>query len=114
MMGRKNVLLPYHLVVAGDMSDDITSGVVNVQYLDNVGIQVVFTGDPVGTFTVEGSVDGTNYTELDLGTISASGAGDSFLMNMNQLPYPLIRLKYTATSGAGSLNAYVTAKTVGA
>lgn len=110
---RKNITV-FHAVENGDMSNDITSPVTNVQYLDNVGIQLVYDGDPVGTFTIEGSVgESKAFTTLtNLATISASGSGDSILLNLQQVPYTSIRIVYTAGSGAGTLNAHLTSKMI--
>lgn len=110
---RKNISV-FHAIEDGDMSNDITSQLTNIQYLDNVGIQLVYDGNPVGTFTIEGSVGESNtFTTLtNLATISASGTGDSILLNLQQVPYTALRIVYTAGSGAGTLNAHLTSKMI--
>ena len=113
-MALKNVIKPKHLVIAGSMSGDITSDPVDVLYSDNVGVQLVFTGTPTGNFYVQGTIDGSTWTALDFGTIpTAAGAAGDHLLNMNNLPYQQIRVFYDRSSGTGTLDVYVMAKTVG-
>lgn len=114
-MALKNVIKPYHLLTDGDMSADVTSSAVNVTYTDNIGIQLSWTGSsPVGNFYVQGTIDGSTWTALDFGTIpTAGGAAGDHLLNMNNLPYEQIRVFYDRTSGSGTLQAWVMAKTVG-
>lgn len=116
-MALKNIVKPYHLLIDGDMSGSLLTGMVDVTYTDNVGIQLNFTGTPTGTFAVEGSIDYDDHLETGnwssltfSSTPSASGAADVHLLNMNQLPYKKIRVRYTRASGSGTLNVYVMAK----
>lgn len=93
------------------MSGNITSSETDVSYLDNIGIQLIFTGTPTGTFSVEGSNDGATWTALDFGTtIAASGAAGSHLLNINQCPYMKLRTVFTFVSSTGSLDAYISGK----
>lgn len=120
----KNTLKKFLTIAAGDMSASITSGATNIQFLDNVGAQLHFTGTPTGTFSVEVSMDheqdsqgavsvAGNWVALPLSPSPvASGAADDIYIDMNQLSAPWIRLKYTRTSGTGTLAAYICAKEV--
>lgn len=119
----KDVLKPYLIVTNGNMaSASITSSATNIQYLDNVCIELIFTGTPTGAFEVQGSVD---YQQDANGNITnaghwvpitlpsspvASGVAGTILIDMNQLSFPYIRVVYTRTSGSGTLNAYIGAK----
>jgi hypothetical protein len=110
-MALKNIIKPYHLMTDGDMSGNLTSNSVDVTYTDNVGIQLNFTGNPVGTFAVEGTIDESSWSELSFSsTPSAAGSADTHLLNLNQIPYKKIRVTYTRTSGTGTLNVYVMSK----
>jgi hypothetical protein len=120
-MARKNVLQPYKLIVNGNMGATNHSAPVKVLYTDNIGIEVAFTGTPSGVFTIEGAVieeqDIALATWVDFGitpTMTASGSASSFLISLNEVPYSHIRITYTRTSGTGSLNVTITAKSVGA
>lgn len=102
------------------MAGSITGSVVGIQYLDNVAIQMEFTGSPVGTLAVQGSV---NYAQNAQGTVTNTGnwitfttsavaaAGD-VLFDLNQLSFPWIRVIYTRSSGTGTLDGYISAKAV--
>ena len=102
----------------------ITSVATNIQYLDNIGIQLNFTGSPNGTFAVQVSADyqqdpeGSirvpgNWIPIALpSTPLASGSAGQIYIDLNQLSAPYIRVVYTKTSGTGTLNAFVTGKQV--
>lgn len=122
----KNVLKPIPLFTSADMSGNLTSGAVNIQFLDNVSMQLVFTGVPVGTFSVEGSLDyeanpmapdvvlnAGNWTAITLTPPpTASGGSDSILLDLYGLSFPYLRLVYTATSGSGFLTALASCKSI--
>lgn len=122
-MGRKNVILP-KLVVDSVMTADITSTPVNVQYLDNIGLEIAWTasGSPSGVIYIQGSNSydavlgsGTFYsltfspaiTQPD-GTTNAGG----YLVSLTDFPYSWLRIFYDRTSGgtANNLTVYLTAK----
>lgn len=114
-MARKNVALPYQLLDGESMGASITSAATNVTYTDVVGYQLKWTGTPTGTFDVEATVDGTNWEALTLSPApQATGAAGGTLINLNQVPYAQVRLKYTRTSGTGNLTAWVMTKTLSA
>lgn len=106
-MSRKNNLLKYQTVTSTAMTSDITSDVTNIQYLDNIGIQLNFTGNPQGTFYAEVSADyardnegnvtdAGNWVALSLSpNPSASGSADNIYLDLNQLSAPWIRVTYT-------------------
>lgn len=124
MSSTKNVLRKWDAIVAGDMSGNITSPVTNVQFLDNISIQLNFTGTPTGTFDVEVSVnheqdsqgvvtESGNWVALPLNPAPvASGSADQIIIDLNQISQPWIRVVYTAGSGSGSLNMIISAKMI--
>ncbi len=113
-MSAKAVLPVYQTITDQDMTTSVTSLVTDVGSVDNIGIQATFTGTPDGEFFIEGSVNNTTWVPLDFDTpILASGTGDDFIFSIRQFPYPKIRLRYVATSGSGTLNAWVFAKRLG-
>jgi hypothetical protein len=107
---RKNALLPYKIIDAGDMSGNLTSSVTDIQYMDNICMELVWTGTPTGSFSVEGSLTGDNWIAISLTPSAPSGSAGSALLDMNQLSFPKIRIVYTATSGSGTLNAWIGGK----
>lgn len=133
-MSRKNNLLKFQTITAGDMSAaSITSAVTNIQFLDNIGLQLNFSGSPVGLFQVqisadyaqdnEGNVqDPGNWVPMVLtylvgstfvsATTVPTSSGSPIALDLNQLSFPWIRVVYTKTSGTGTLNAFITCKMV--
>lgn len=119
-----NLLVPIHIVTDGDMSGDIASSAIETKLQDNLGIQLTWTGAPVGTFSVQVSIDYSkdingnvvntgHWTSLPLNpAIAASGAGDTAYIDVNQLTAPYLRVLYTKTSGSGVLNAIVAGRAI--
>lgn len=119
-MSGKNSTHAYQLITNASMAGNVTSSPTDVQYSDNIGIQLVFTGTPTGTFFIQGSV---NYDER-LGTgdwsnlkfsldPAANGSADNHLINLNQIPYKKIRVFYSRTSGSGTLNGWIMKRMIG-
>lgn len=125
MSGRKNALLKFQSITNGDMSQpSITSAVSSIEFLDDIGIQFVFTGTPTGTFFVQVSAD---YAQDSLGNVTnagnwidipfsetpiAAGSASSVYCDIQQMSAPWIRATYNRTSGSGTLNAFLTAKMI--
>jgi hypothetical protein len=123
-MARKNTHL-HTMKVAGsaalNMAADITTDVTNVQYLDNIGIQIAWSGTaPVGEISIQVSNDydaklgiGT-WTELDFGLpILITGNSGDHLININQVPFVALRLFYDSGSGTGTMTATACFKQIG-
>jgi hypothetical protein len=115
----KKVLKKAKVINAGDMSGNLTSSAVDIEFLDNIGVQFNFTGTPTGTFDVQISMDyntqtgAGNWISLVFSTApAASGSANQIYIDMNQMSAPYMRVKYTATSGTGSLDAFVCGKEI--
>ncbi len=127
MSGRKNVLKKYQTVTNGAMAGNITSVITALAYLDNVGYQFNISGTPNGSLAIQVSADHAqdefgnvtvagNWIPLSLNgatsiTITA-GSPSPIYLDLNQLSAPWIRAVYTAGTGSGTLNAFVTAKMI--
>ena len=131
MSGRKSNLKQYELVAAASMTTSITSPVTSIEFLDNIGYQIDYSGSPVGTFSVQVSAD---YNQDYQGNVMNAGSwvtvpvtywnGTTFVdsttipttvsspvfVNLNQLSAPWVRVVYTFASGSGSLNIWVCGK----
>lgn len=119
-----NLLAPFHVVVAQSMASSFNGAPVECENQDNVGFQLNWTGTPTGTFGVQISIDhkqdaqgnvtvAGNWITLPLNpSISATGSPDSAYIDLNQMSASYIRLTYTASSGTGTVDAFVTAKGV--
>lgn len=89
-----------------------TSPTFNAAILDNIGIQIAFAGTMTGTLVVQCSIDNVNFIPLTFTPALAqpSGSNLSYLINLNQLPFPYLQVSYTNASGSGTLTAYLSAK----
>lgn len=113
----------------------LTSDVTNIQFLDNIAYQFNWSGSPVGALSVEVSIDYAqddmsppnvtntgNWTPLTLTYWDGSAfvtafsiptsVGSPVCVDLALLSAPWIRVKYTKSSGTGTLNAYVSAKEI--
>lgn len=126
MSGRKNSLLSFKIVSAGDQSlATVTSTITSIEFLDNIGIQVnILTGTASGAFDVQISGDhrevNGNVTVagswISLGTpytaTVTSGSPANIYFDLNQLSAPYVRLLYTKSSGTGTFDAFVVGKMI--
>lgn len=124
MSGRKSPLPKYQIVTQGDMSQaTVLSAITNIEYIDNVGIQVNITsGSPTGTFDVTISGDHfevnkvvqTAGTFIALGTIYratiTSGSPATIYFDLSFLSAPYVQLLWTKGSGAGNFDAFIVGK----
>jgi hypothetical protein len=128
----KLVLAPQHFVKAQDLTSNYTTPVINALEEDIVGIQLNYTGSPVGAFAVQGSIDYQtdpssgnvvnpgNWANLfvmvdgsPVSTIPIPAATSPILIDLQSGSIPSIRVVYIATSGDGTLDGYVTCKRIG-
>jgi len=121
MSSSRSVIISRQIFTGGVMTGVavINSLEVNVESFDRVSIEATWTGTPNGTFDVQGAsqVDssgvGVNFQPITLSSVpAATGAAGSHLIQLASLGVARIRLSYTNSSGAGSLNAWLTGKGV--
>jgi hypothetical protein len=121
----KEYLPPVHVIKAASMASNITQVLpIYIQLLDNVAVQLNWTGTPTGTFQISGSLDHTQDSQGNItnaGTFipitlspspAASGSASNILINLSGLSFPYIQVAYTATGGTGTLDAYIGAKAI--
>lgn len=115
MSWRKNVLQNYKAIDAGNMSANITSPSVNVQYLDNIGVQILFAGAVAsGQFFIDASLDNVNWSALEiLPGMFANDPDGQILVDMNNMSFSHIRVRYVAGMGdTGTLNVFIEGKSI--
>jgi hypothetical protein len=101
---------PQKLVTGASLAADYTSPEINVDHIGMMGIQLVFTGTPTGTFKLQGSVvvyedSGTVNTWTDVADSSqAVSAAGNHMWNFTDIGFNRLRVVYTRTSGTGSLD----------
>lgn len=97
-------------VLAGAMAgtNTIYSQILDVSRMDDIGLELTWTGTPTGTFQVYGSNSGQFFYPLTftpaLGQPSGSSGG--YLIDLFGYPFKYLLLEYTNSSGAGSLFVY--------
>lgn len=122
---RKNIL-QYKVASEQSLAANFISDPTVIKFLDNCSYQInVTTTNSSGTFVVQASNDysinpntnsvinaGTWVTvDLEGGVPYAAGASDSILIDLNQLPFNAIRVKYTSSvAGTGVCDIFLNAK----
>lgn len=120
-MSRKNIQESYKMFSGADISVNQTSVDTVIKTQDKAFIIVEWNGtSPVGTLTVQARNfkypvgPDSGWVTLDFGSaISISGNSGNHQLVFNEMPFTDIRLVYAATSGTGTLDAYLSSKTVG-
>jgi hypothetical protein len=119
-----SVLHPVAVINAAPLASTVTSSAVHIMYLDNVGIQFVWTGTPTCTLNVLVSNQTTvgsnpptpvsgSFTALTLtGVTNPAGGSGTFWIDLNQLGAEWVEAQYASCSGSGTLSAYLSAKGV--
>lgn len=97
------------LLVDQSMAADFTSDTIVIMSKEGYAIHAVFTGSPVGELVVQASINNSDWNDIPATLYSVTAAGD-VLWNITQANYTYARLKYTKTSGTGTLNAFVSTR----
>lgn len=89
-------------------TNTIYSQIMEVSRMDNLGIELAWSGSPIGTLTVFVSNSGINWPSLTFNPAFSQPAGVAATegLNINQIPFKYVLLQYTNTSGVGVLTAY--------
>lgn len=103
--------LSNRLIEDADMASSFVSEHITLAQRGGFSIHAVFTGSPVGSLYISVSINAIDWTLLPNSTQSISAAGDVFY-NVKDVTFLMARLHYTATSGTGTLDAFVSTKEV--
>lgn len=101
-----------------------TSSASAFHYKDSLSYQVTWSGLVVGTININGSIDynpgypqtgqsnAGNWTTITDQTIG-SGTAQPVLFNLNQIACPYTQIQFVITSGTGTFNTWLFAKSLG-
>lgn len=103
--------------VAGTMASTnvIYSNIMDVAKMDDIGLEVTWTGTPTGTFEVMASNSGINFYPLTFSPTldQPTGASGGYVVNISVYAFKYIMLRYTNVSGTGTLTVYGQNKSTG-
>lgn len=128
-MASRPLINAHKLIVNAAMTADIY-GTSLIETPTLVSYTIVWTGSPVGTFTIEVCNDAqvnsdgtiiantgtwtplpfTNGSGATVTSVAAGGASGSIQVSMDLVPFSFIRVHYAFTSGTGTLNVTMSAK----
>lgn len=88
-------------------TNTIYSNIIDVSKMDNLGLDISWTGTPTGTLSVIGSTLGSNWFALTFSPslTQPSGSTGGYGVNIKQYPWKYIMLQYVNVSGTGVLTA---------
>lgn len=86
------------------------SATIDATNMDNIPVEVAWTGSLVGTFSIQGSVSGKNWKDLGLSITGPNNANGNILLDLNQLSFSFVRLVYTNASGTGTMTMFAAGK----
>lgn len=96
--------------LSGTMSGTnvIYSQILDVSRMDAAGIEITWTGTPTGTIEVDVSCSGINFYALTFSPTLTQPAGSAggYYINLADMGFRYLLLKYTNASGTGVLTAY--------
>lgn len=89
-------------------TNTIYSQIIDISKMDNIGLEVTWTGTPTGTFSVMVSNSAINFYALTFVPALAqpSGSAGGYAVDLNQVPFKYIMLQYVNASGSGTLTVY--------
>lgn len=78
-------------------------------------MELNWTGTAVGTLIVQGSINASTWYDTGQNVTNPTGAGslDNSLINLAGVGFRYLRLKYTNSSGSGTLTCTAMAKGIG-
>lgn len=103
-------LINLHPIIDGDMTGNLSSGIIDISEFPGYCVHAVWSGTPAGNITIEGSNVDVSASFKAVVTQAAGGTAGNLLSNQPAQHYKYLRVQYTASSSTGALNVYVSAK----
>lgn len=115
-MSKKTVLYSYKLLDNQAVSANTTSNTTSVAQLDKASIDLRWSASTLAATVEVQAKNGPSgdWRAIDMGsTITISGASGSHELIFNELPFTDLRLYVAYSSGSGTVDAVITAKSGG-
>lgn len=92
----------------------ILSAKQDITNFDNIGLQIDWTSTAVGTISVLVSIDDVTYHALTFNPVLAQpgGTAGGYVVDLNQVPFPYLKIQYVNASSSGVLNVWLFSKDV--
>lgn len=114
-MGRKHVTPAYPVFTDHNMTIAAVSEVTDVEQLDRILYDLVWTGVPQGNISVQVSNDKINWKNLPIGpALNILGVADTAFIDIENVCWKYSRLSWSFSGGTGTLNAVYKAHSQGA
>lgn len=123
MSSTKRTIEPVVLVNGTALTGSFQSQPFSIKNYDRLTIEILCTGAPVGTVTVQASNDyvppsmslnpsviPADWFDMPLGLVALTGSAQNYFIDVAETGIPWIRINYVYASGTGSMTAVVTAK----
>lgn len=90
----------------------IYTQIIDVSRVDNIGLEITYTGTGTGTISVMVSNSSLNFYALTFSPAltQPSGSSGGYAIDLNQLPFKYMYLQYVNNSGSGTLTTYMQCK----
>lgn len=108
-MARK-VLSSYQLLTAQSTGASFNSDAINCLFYDRICFFLSWGTTAVGSIIAQGSINGTDFVDLDMNAIVLNNAADTALIDIYVTGIPYVRLAYTRSSGTGTIDGYISMK----
>ena len=113
---RKNVIVPYKISDNQSLAANFSSKTTNIQWLDNVAIQISTSGvaDNTGQFSIQVSNDEVVWQAVAVSPEipALNDTNTDIFVNLSQVAFAFIRVRFVAAGGTpdGTCTAILTAK----
>lgn len=92
------------------MTANLSSGALDVSGEKGYAVQAVWSGTPTGTIIVEASLNGSTFAQI--ASQALAGAAGNYFLNVPDVYYTTVQVRYAFTSGTGTLNVTVSTKRI--
>lgn len=93
-------------------TNTIYTNIQDISNTDNQGLEISWTGTPTGTISILCSESGVTFFPLTFspGITQPAGSAGSYGINLNQVPWRYLLVKYINSSGSGVLTVWLGSK----